>query len=330
MAWFQSIGMGVDTDEVQFRDPEIHQGTAVARVRGARVRRSQQRPRPRWVFPARGQAGRERADLDRLRGRCPPYGRAEVSRPGGDASVSAGDTTRIAREAMVREQIAGRGVKNAAVLAAMRRVPRHEFMPENVRPLAYDDRPVPIGMGQTISQPYIVALMTELAAVGRGSRVLEIGTGSGYQAAVLAELGADVYSIEILAPLRERAVEILARLGYGQVKTRVGDGYLGWPEAAPFDAIIVTAAPARVPEPLKQQLKVGGRLVLPVGRFDQELEVITRTAVGFSEEERDPRALRAHDRQGRSEPVALCAPPWTIPAGRDRAEHRRVPGCHPL
>ena len=159
----------------------------------------------------------------------------------------------------------------------------HEFMPENVRPLAYYDRPVPIGLGQTISQPYIVALMTELAAVGRGSRVLEIGTGSGYQAAVLAELGADVYSIEILAPLQERAVEILARLGYGQVKTRVGDGYMGWPEAAPFDAIIVTAAPARVPEPLKQQLKVGGRLVLPVGKVDQELEVITRTAVGFSE-----------------------------------------------
>jgi protein-L-isoaspartate(D-aspartate) O-methyltransferase len=214
----------------------------------------------------------------------PPCGQGEVSRPGGDATVSQDDSTRIAREAMVQEQIAGRGVKNAAVLAAMRRVPRHKFMPEAVRRFAYDDRPVPIGMGQTISQPYIVALMTELAAVGRGSRVLEIGTGSGYQAAVLAELGADVYSIEILAPLRERAVEILVQLGYAQVKTRVGDGYLGWPEAAPFDAIIVTAAPARVPEPLKQQLKVGGRLVLPVGKVDQELEVIARMAVGFSEE----------------------------------------------
>ncbi|MGA7743967.1 MAG: hypothetical protein WCE40_19230, partial [Polyangia bacterium] len=116
---------------------------------------------------------------------APPYGRAEVSHPGGDASVPADDTTRMARERMVREQITARAVKNAAVLSAMRKVPRHEFMPENVRPLAYDDRPVPIGMGQTISQPYIVALMTELAAVGRGSRVLEIGTGSGYQAAVL-------------------------------------------------------------------------------------------------------------------------------------------------
>jgi len=214
---------------------------------------------------------------------APPHGRAEVSHPGGDASAPAGDATRMARERMVREQIAGRGLKNTAVLAAMRKVPRHEFMPENVRPFAYDDRPVPIGLGQTISQPFIVALMTELAAVGRGSRVLEIGTGSGYQAAVLAELGADVYSIEILAPLTDRAGEILARLGYPQVKTRVGDGYLGWPEAAPFDAIIVTAAPPRVPEPLMQQLKVGGRLVLPVGRYDQELEVITRAAVGFSE-----------------------------------------------
>jgi protein-L-isoaspartate(D-aspartate) O-methyltransferase len=214
---------------------------------------------------------------------APPYGRAEVSHSGGYATVTAGDTTRMARERMVREQIGGRGVKNAAVLSAMRRVPRHKFMPEAVRRFAYDDRPVPIGMGQTISQPYIVALMTELAAVGRGSRVLEIGTGSGYQAAVLAELGAHVCSIELLAPLRDRAVDILAQLGYAQVKTRVGDGYLGWPEAAPFDAIIVTAAPPRVPEPLKQQLKVGGRLVLPVGRFDQELEVITRTAVGFSE-----------------------------------------------
>jgi protein-L-isoaspartate(D-aspartate) O-methyltransferase len=202
---------------------------------------------------------------------------------GGSRSAGKSDATRIAREAMVREQIAARGVKKVTVLAAMRRVPRHEFMPENVRRFAYDDRPVPIGLGQTISQPYIVALMTELAAVGHGSRVLEIGTGSGYQAAVLAELGADVYSVEILAPLRKRAAEVLSRIGYAQVKTRVGDGYLGWAEAAPFDAIIVTAAPADVPETLMQQLKVGGRLVLPVGKVDQELEVFTRTAVGFSE-----------------------------------------------
>jgi protein-L-isoaspartate(D-aspartate) O-methyltransferase len=203
--------------------------------------------------------------------------------PGSAAGVYQDDDSLIARETMVREQIAPRGVKNPAVLAAMGRVPRHEFVPGGVRFLAYDDRPLPIGLGQTISQPYIVALMTDLAAVGRNSHVLEIGTGSGYQAAVLAELGADVYSIEILAPLRERAVDILSRLGYRQVKTRVGDGYLGWPEAAPFDAIIVTAAPARVPEPLKQQLKVGGRLVLPVGKSDQELKVITRTTSGFSE-----------------------------------------------
>jgi protein-L-isoaspartate(D-aspartate) O-methyltransferase len=216
----------------------------------------------------------------------PPCDRADnppATMPGTGAIVSKRDTTSITREMMVREQIVARGVKNAAVLAAMGRVPRHEFVPASVRNLAYDDRPVPIGLGQTISQPYIVALMTELAAVGRGCRVLEIGTGSGYQAAVLADLGADVYSVEILAPLRERALEILSRLGYGQVKTRVGDGYLGWPEAAPFDAIIVTAAPARVPEPLRQQLKLGGRLVVPVGKVDQELKVITRTTHGFFE-----------------------------------------------
>jgi protein-L-isoaspartate(D-aspartate) O-methyltransferase len=214
----------------------------------------------------------------------PPCGRAEnppARIPGGETSEP--EAIPMAREAMVREQIAARGVKNAAVLAAMRKVPRHEFVPEGVRFLAYDDRPAPIGLGQTISQPYIVALMTELAGVGHGSHVLEIGTGSGYQAAVLAELGADVYSVEILAPLSQRAVAILSRLGYGRVKTRVGDGYLGWPEAAPFDAIVVTAAPARVPEPLKQQLKLGGRLVLPVGKYDQELKVITRTTRGFSE-----------------------------------------------
>ena len=175
-------------------------------------------------------------------------------------------------------------MKNAAVLSAMREFPRHEFISENVRPFAYDDRPVPVGLGQTISQPYIVALMTELAAVGVAAACLRSALARATRPQCSPSLAQNVYSIEILAPLRDRAGEILARLGYAQVKTRVGDGYLGWPEAAPFDAIIVTAAPARVPEPLKQQLKVGGRLVLPVGKVDQELEVITRTAVGFSEE----------------------------------------------
>jgi protein-L-isoaspartate(D-aspartate) O-methyltransferase len=193
------------------------------------------------------------------------------------------DPTRAERDAMVDEQLAGRDIKDRRVLEAMRRVPRHEFVPRDLRGLAYADRPLPIGEGQTISQPYIVALMTQLAAVGKGARVLEIGTGSGYQAAVLAELGVHVYTIEIVEPLGRRAAELLRRLGHGAVKTRVGDGYRGWPEAAPFDAIVVTAAPPEVPEPLKQQLKVGGRLVVPVGEDDQDLRVITRTPRGFDE-----------------------------------------------
>jgi protein-L-isoaspartate(D-aspartate) O-methyltransferase len=188
-----------------------------------------------------------------------------------------------AREAMVATQIEARGVTDPGVLAAMRRVPRDQFVPEELRGRAYDDRPLPIGENQTISQPYIVAVMTELAGVKRGSRVLEVGTGSGYQAAVLADLGADVYTIEIVAPLARRAARTLAALGYRAVKVRIGDGYRGWPEAAPFDAVLVTAAPPEVPDPLRQQLKVGGRLVVPVGELDQELKVITRNASGFTE-----------------------------------------------
>ncbi|MBN2576478.1 MAG: protein-L-isoaspartate(D-aspartate) O-methyltransferase [Deltaproteobacteria bacterium] len=194
-----------------------------------------------------------------------------------------GDSRAAARAEMVTSQIAARGVVDRAVLAAMRKVPRHEFVPANVADLAYADRPLPIGERQTISQPYIVALMSELAALKPGARVLEIGTGSGYQAAVLSELGALVYTIEIVAPLAERAAATLGRLGYAEVRTRVGDGYRGWPEAAPFDAIVVTAAPPAVPAPLKEQLKIGGRLVLPVGTYEQDLRVITRTAQGYDE-----------------------------------------------
>ena len=200
------------------------------------------------------------------------------------AADPAADPTRAARDRMVDEQIVTRGIKDKAVLAAMRTVPRHELVPPEMRAHAYDDGPLPIGFNQTISQPAIVAHMTELAAVKKGSRVLEIGTGSGYQAAVLAAMGADVYTIEIVEPLGKRAAKDLARLGYGRVKTRIGDGYQGWQEAAPFDAVIVTAAPPRVPEPLKQQLKQGGRLVIPVGEVFQELVVITRTAKGYTED----------------------------------------------
>jgi protein-L-isoaspartate(D-aspartate) O-methyltransferase len=166
----------------------------------------------------------------------------------------------------------------------MRKVPRHEFVPESVRRAAYDDRPLPIGQGQTISQPYIVALMTELARLTPESRVLEVGTGSGYQAAVLAELVAEVYTVEIVPELARRAEGDLTRLGYKNVYLRLGDGYLGWPELAPFDAIVVTAAPEKIPPPLLEQLKVGGRLVIPVGDYFQELKVVTRTAEGYREE----------------------------------------------
>jgi len=200
------------------------------------------------------------------------------------AAVAATDPTVAARDRMVDEQIVSRGITDKAVLGAMRRVPRHELVPPEMRARAYSDQPLPIGFDQTISQPAIVARMTELAAVRKGSRVLEIGTGSGYQAAVLAAMGADVYTIEIVEPLGKRAARDLARLGYGNVKTRIGDGYQGWPEAAPFDAVIVTAAPPRVPEPLKRQLKPGGRLVIPVGEAVQELVVITRTDKGFTEQ----------------------------------------------
>jgi protein-L-isoaspartate(D-aspartate) O-methyltransferase len=189
------------------------------------------------------------------------------------------------RQTMVESQIAERGIRNPDVLAAISAVPRHLFVPESLRESAYEDRPLPIGHGQTISQPYIVALMSELAEVKAGDKVLEVGTGSGYQAAVLAEMGVKVYSIEIIEPLAEQAVAALAAAGYGdQVEVRTGDGYAGWLEHAPFDAVIVTAAPPRIPEPLKQQLRVGGRLVIPVGQSFQRLLRITRSESGFDEE----------------------------------------------
>lgn len=188
------------------------------------------------------------------------------------------------RETMVREQIEARGVRDARVLAAMRRVPRERFVQPGWERRAHDDTPLPIGYGQTISQPYIVAVMTEAAAVGAQDVVLEIGTGSAYQAAVLGELARQVYTIEVVPELAARARALLEALGYANVHTRLGDGYQGWPEHAPFDAIVVTAAPPSVPDALKQQLKVNGRLVVPVGVDDQELLVVRRTATGFTEQ----------------------------------------------
>jgi protein-L-isoaspartate(D-aspartate) O-methyltransferase len=187
------------------------------------------------------------------------------------------------RERMVASQIEARGVKDARTLQAMRSVPRHLFVPPELAGEAHADHPLPIGEGQTISQPYIVGFMTEALRLAGGETVLEIGTGSGYQAAVLSRIAAKVYTIEIVAPLAEQARERLARLGYENVVVRAGDGYQGWPEAAPFDAIMVTAAAPRVPEPLKQQLMDGGRLILPVGDEYQELIVLTRRGERFEE-----------------------------------------------
>ena len=191
-----------------------------------------------------------------------------------------------ARNKMVDDTIVARGVKDPRVVAAMRKVHRHRLVPPDLQPRAYEDTPLPIGFDQTISQPYIVAAMTEAAQLTAGEKVLEIGTGSGYQAAVLAELGGvEIYSIEIVKPLAERTHELLDRMGYKDLHLRIGDGYQGWPDAAPFDAIIVTAAPQKVPQPLIDQLAVGGRLVIPVGRDgDQDLKVITRGKDGTTTE----------------------------------------------
>ncbi len=182
---------------------------------------------------------------------------------------------------MVERQIMSRGVKDMRVIGAMTKVPRHLFIPEKSRSHAYDDAPLPIGKGQTISQPYIVALMTELLEPKENHRILEVGTGSGYQAAVLAEIVDSVYSIEIICELQERADSTLKSLGYSNIVTRCGDGYDGWPEASPFDGIIVTAAPGKVPQPLLDQLKEGGLLVIPVGDHMQYLEVYTRAGDKF-------------------------------------------------
>jgi protein-L-isoaspartate(D-aspartate) O-methyltransferase len=190
------------------------------------------------------------------------------------------------REKMVETQIMDRGVENVSVLRAMLKVPRHLFISSILKWQAYDDSPLPIGNDQTISQPYIVAFMTEQLDPGPGDRVLEIGTGSGYQAAVLAEIVKEVYTIEIVEPLGKGAAELLKKLGYENIHVRIGDGYQGWPEAAPFDTIIVTCAPDHIPLPLVEQLKVGGRMIIPVGEEYgvQELVLVRKTGLGLKQE----------------------------------------------
>ncbi len=194
----------------------------------------------------------------------------------------AADPYQAQRETMVREQIEARGVRRAEVLQAMRTVPRHLFVPADLQGQAYEDHPLPIGLGQTISQPYIVAAMTEWLEVGRKHRVLEIGTGSGYQAAVLSRLAQKVYTMEIVRPLGEEAARRLGHLGFNNVEVRIGNGYAGWPEQAPFDRIILTAAPPEIPQALIDQLKPGGKMIAPVGGMflGQDLVVLEKSPSG--------------------------------------------------
>ena len=199
----------------------------------------------------------------------------------GTAALQRADGFEAARRQMVDEQLEARDIRDRRVLDVMRKVARHLFVPEAQRRRAYEDTPLPIGYDQTISQPYIVAYMTQALDVQPGHRVLEIGTGSGYQAAVLGALAGRVYTIEIVEPLAVQARTTLAALGYRNVEVRTGNGYLGWPEQAPFDRIMVTAAPREVPPALVQQLKVGGLMAIPVGDIVQELRVLRRTASGM-------------------------------------------------
>ncbi len=194
----------------------------------------------------------------------------------------------LPRRQMVEYQLRDRGIKDKRVLAAMSKIPRHQFVDSSWRYLAYSDRPLPIGHNQTISQPYIVAYMTEAAEISTDAKVLEIGTGCGYQAAVLGEIAEKVYSIEIIPQLAEKARRTLSQLGYQNIEVKTGDGYQGWVENAPYDAIIVTAAPERIPQPLIDQLAINGKMVIPVGKWYQDMVVLTKTQDGTFKERTIP------------------------------------------
>lgn len=204
------------------------------------------------------------------------------------SSGASEDDFRAERLRMVKEQIRARGIKSEAALAAMSKVPRHRFVSTSLIRAAYLNRPLPIGHGQTISQPFIVAYMTEAAGVSSDEKALEIGTGSGYQAAILGELAKEVYTIEIIPELAEGASKVLSELGYKNIHVKSGNGYLGWPEHAPFDAIVVTAAPDEIPKALVEQLAVGGKMVIPVGDLYQEMMIVTKTKDGIVEKRTIP------------------------------------------
>jgi protein-L-isoaspartate(D-aspartate) O-methyltransferase len=234
-----------------------------------------------------GESEEEMADTSSPKNRVPPEqpgdGQIDSEKP----EAVEGSGYESDRQWMVDSQLLSRDITDQRVLDAMRKVPRHKFVSELMRDLAYMDGPLPIGEGQTISQPYIVALMTQLARPKAESRALDVGTGCGYQAAVLSELVDHVYSIEIVKPLAQEARELLASLGYDNVEMRCGDGYRGWPEHAPFDLIIVAAAPDHIPQPLIDQLAPGGRLVIPVGEYSQYLVVVAKKKDGSIEKRYD-------------------------------------------
>jgi len=192
------------------------------------------------------------------------------------------------RERMVEEQIIARGVKDKKVIEVMKKVPRHLFVPEEYRQYSYEDEPLPIGEGQTISQPYIVAYMTEVLELKEDDKVLEIGTGSGYQTAILAEIVKEVYTVEIIESLSKRAQKVLKELGYKNIHFKVGDGTYGWKEYSPYNAILVTAAPSKIPESLQNQLDEGGRMIIPVGSFFQELVLVVRQKNKFKKKKLIP------------------------------------------
>jgi protein-L-isoaspartate(D-aspartate) O-methyltransferase len=204
------------------------------------------------------------------------------------SAKSSADEYKKERRKMVDEQILARGISDTSVIKAMGKVPRHKFVPAPIRHLAYADSPLPIGLEQTISQPAIVAYMTEAADISKKEKVLEIGTGSGYQAAILGEVAKEVYTIEIIPELAERARGVLDELGYRNVFVRAGNGYLGWPEHAPFDAIVVTAAPDEIPRALVDQLALNGKMVIPVGTTNQEMVLIKKTRKGVTEKRTIP------------------------------------------